>query len=113
MTHDELVEEVCRKVYAECDDDWDDDKWTLEPSRQLYRKAVTAALSLIHSRLSEVTSEMVEAAQTALQKYINGIPSSERRGVSENGRYVLVSNADKHTIRFRAMLGKSPLASGD
>ena len=97
-SHAALVEEVADEL--------------LKEELRLPSAIARAILSLIAARLSDVTPEMVEAAQEALQKHINAIPISERRKTADPGGYVLVSIADKHAIRWRAMLAASPLAAG-
>ena len=110
-SHAALVEEVARHMLAARGLDYDASDLGKQTRPEVGAAISTARyiLSLIFARLSDVTPEMVEAAQEALQKHINAIPISERRKTADPGGYVLVSIADKHAIRWRAMLAASCL----
>ena len=110
-SHATLVEEVAKAIARV----WSSENKNadLDQAAILFTPSAEATIASVAARLSDVTPEMVEAAQEALQKHINAIPISERRKTADPGGYVLVSIADKHAIRWRAMLAASPLTPGE
>ena len=64
---------------------------------------VKAARAAIEAMM-EPNEAMIEAYNSALNRYIDGLPKEVRARTKEPGGYVLVSYKDKPVIRHRAMM---------
>ena len=101
-SHAALVEEVTREVCLSKGDDWDEA--VRLGCQHEYEPAARAILSLIAARLSDVTPEMVEAAEYAWAQRIK-----DKAG---RGFVGTVNPQESFKANWRAMLDASALNGG-